>query len=236
MPAAVELRRIRELGAGEDLLRGDGPDQIEEGAGHRCFAVVDVVGQRCFFSEAAGGEEAASGNRFGRHLGEHAGRLEDRHLLSERGQHVAGVALPAMVRVHADMEYEVGRGLPLGRDQDSDRIGSGEGDHATAGPKVDLSGQPFHVVDGEPPRYAAGADVAAVEGLDDQGDVVGAAEAVRGQVSSRSGAYSAGGPAGAPTAPGMDVMPVGSWSGTRSSARISMADTYMDRKTVKARS
>ena len=93
---------------------------------------------------------------------------------------MAAVTPAAVIRVDGDVEHQAGDRLPLGGDEDADRVGTLEGDHAAAGPEVHLPAQPLHVVHRQAPGSSAGADVAAFVRVDDEGHVVRTAETVGG--------------------------------------------------------
>ena len=71
-------------------------------------------------------------------LGYEARWSQNRELRSERGEQVTAVPLAPMIGMHGDPVDER-PGRPLGADQDADRIGAGEGDHAAAAPDLQVA-------------------------------------------------------------------------------------------------
>src|SRR4051812_4801034 len=95
---------------------------------------------------------------------------------------MTAMALPEMIRMDRDLVNE-GAGRPLGADQDADRVGAREGDHAAAAPDLKLA-------DGSLERRRRHRRLAgkvrrpaAVQRIDEEPDVIGTAEPVRTQCS-----------------------------------------------------
>ena len=125
-------------------------------------------------------EESASGGVAGGDLGDEVRRAEDRELGAKRGEEMAAVPLAEMIGVHGDAEHERLR-RALAADQDADRLLGVEGDHAARAPEVQLANLLLESGDGERRRPGKVRKAAAIPGVDEQRDVVGAAEAVGAQ-------------------------------------------------------
>src|SRR4051812_2169145 len=90
---------------------------------------------------------------------------------------MAAMPLPLMVGVHGDLVHERTPGS-FGADKDADRVRTRERDHAAAAPDLQVADRPLE--EGRRHRRFAGEvwRPAAIQPLDQQPDVVGAAEAV----------------------------------------------------------
>src|SRR5262249_58027283 len=84
-------------------------------------------------------------------LGEEGRRTEDRQLRRQRGQEMAAVAPPPVVRVDRDA-MDQGVGGALAADQHSDRGLPLEGDHAGGAPDVELTDLALERLRGEGTR------------------------------------------------------------------------------------
>ena len=143
------------------------------------ITLQDVVGQERFFDVSAGAEQLARRRERLGDFGDHSRRSQNRQLRAERGEQVTAVALPPMVGMDGDLVDE-GAGRPLGADQDADRVGAREGDHAAAAPDLEVADRPLE--GGRRHRRLAGEvrSPAAIQRIDEQPDVIRAAEPVRG--------------------------------------------------------
>src|SRR4029079_19094139 len=80
---------------------------------------------------------AAGGQRLGS-FANHSRGAKNREFRTKRSEQVVAVPLPLMVRVYGDPVNEsTGRTLPP--DQDSDRVRTGERDHAAAAPDLQVA-------------------------------------------------------------------------------------------------
>ena len=93
------------------------------------------------------------------------------------------MTLSPMIGMDSDLVDE-STGRPLGADQDADRVGAREGDHAAAAPDLKVADRPLER--GRRHRRIVGKvrRPAAIQRVDEKHDVVGAAEAVRAHRSS----------------------------------------------------
>ena len=102
----------------------------------------DVVCQERFPDIPACAEQLAGrAERLG-DFGDDSGGAENRELRAERGEQVTAMTLSPMIGMDGDCVDE-GTGRPLGADQDSDRVGSREGDHEAAAPDLKVADRPF---------------------------------------------------------------------------------------------
>ena len=87
------------------------------------------------------------------------------------------MTLPPMIGMDGDLVDE-GTGRPLGADQDADRVGAREGDHAAAAPDLQVADRPLER--GRRHRRLVGKvrRPAAIQRVDEKPDVVRAAEAI----------------------------------------------------------
>ena len=138
----------------------------------------DVVGQARFFHVSAGAEQLACRRERLGDFGDHSRRPQNRQLRAERREQVTAVALSPMIGMDGDLVDERAR-RPLGADQDADRVGAREGDHAAAAPDLKVADRPFER--GRRHRRLVGEvrRPAAIQRIDQELDVVGATEAVR---------------------------------------------------------
>src|SRR5262249_18708140 len=83
-------------------------------------------------------EQRAGTRESVRDLGDDSRGPENRELRAERGEEVTTVTLPQMIWMDGDLVDE-GRRRPLRADQDADRIGSRESDHAAAAPDLKVA-------------------------------------------------------------------------------------------------
>ena len=98
----------------------------------------DVVCQERFLDVSAGAEQLAGWRERLGDLGDDSRRAENRELRAERGEQVTAMPLPPMIGMDRDLVDER-TGWPLGADQDADRVGSREGDHAAAAPDLKVA-------------------------------------------------------------------------------------------------
>jgi len=90
------------------------------------------------------------------------------------------MALAELVRTDGDSMHE-GVGRALATDEDADGVLAVEGDHAARAPQVLLADLLFESGDGQRGSGRIVREAAAVPGVDEQRDVVGAAEAIGAQ-------------------------------------------------------
>ena len=176
--------------------------------GHPCAARAsfpsrcrDVVGQERFLHVFAGAEQLAGRGESLGDFGDDPRGAENRELRAERGEQMTAMTLPPMIGMDGDLVDER-TGRPLGADQDADRVGAREGDHAAAAPDLKVADRPLER--GRRHRRLVGKvrRPAAIQRVDEKRDVVRAAEAIRRHRSSHgsdlAGSGSAGrGPGGA---------------------------------------
>ena len=141
------------------------------------FTLQDVVCQDRFLDVSACAEQPAGiGERF-RDFGDDSRGPENRELRAERRQQVTAVTLSPMIGMDGDLVDE-GTGRPLGADQDADRIGAREGDHAAAAPDLKVADRPLERCRRHRRLVGKVRRPAAIQCVDEQPDVVRAAEAI----------------------------------------------------------
>ena len=96
------------------------------------------------------------------------------------------MTLPPMIGMDRDSVDE-GTGRPLGADQDADRIRAREGDHAAAAPHLEVANRPLERGRRHRRLVWKVRRPAPIQRVDEQGNVVCSAEAVR-----RQGLYDPG--------------------------------------------
>ena len=107
----------------------------------RCLGLAPsqhIVGQDRFLNVSACAEKPAGRQERLGDLGDDSWRTEDRELRAERREQVAAMALSPVIGMDGDPVDEGAR-RPLGANQDADRIGAGEGDHAAAAPDLQVA-------------------------------------------------------------------------------------------------
>ena len=181
LPAHLRMSLSEETVGGEIVDRdGDHEPACDRARPRRrSFFVTlqDVVGQERLLDVPARAEQLAGrGERLG-DFGDDSRRAENRELRAERGEQVTAVTLPPMIGMDGDLVDE-GAGRPLGADQDADRIGAREGDHAAAAPDLKVADRPLER--GRRHRRLVGKvrRPAAIQRVDEKPDVVRAAETV----------------------------------------------------------
>ena len=138
----------------------------------------DVVRQERFLDISACAEQPAGGGERLGDFGDDSRRAENRELRAERGEQVTAMTLPPMIGMDGDLVDE-GPGRPLGADQDADRVGAREGDHAAAAPDLQVADRPLERGRRHGRLVGKVRRPAAIQRVDEQPDVVRAAEAIR---------------------------------------------------------
>ena len=138
----------------------------------------DIVCQERFLDISACAEQLAGSDEALGDLGDDSRGAENRELRAERGEQVAAMTLSPMIGMDGDLVDE-GTRRPLGADQDADRVGAREGDHAAAAPDLKVADRPLER--GGRHRRLVGKvrRPAAIQRVDEKPDVIGAAKAVR---------------------------------------------------------
>jgi hypothetical protein len=106
-----------------------------------------------------------------------SGGAENRELRAERGEQVTAMTLSPMIGMDGDLVDER-TGRPLGANQDGDRVGAREGDHAAAAPDLEVADRPLERDRRHRRLVGKVRRPAAIQRADEKLDVVGAAEAV----------------------------------------------------------
>ena len=137
----------------------------------------DVVGHDRFLDVSTSAEQVAGRSESLGNLGDDARGSQNRELRAQRREQVTGMALPPMVGMDRDLVDER-PGRPLGADQDADRVGAREGDHAAAAPDLKIADRPLERFRRNGRLVRKVRRPAPIQGVDQQPDVVGAAEAI----------------------------------------------------------
>ena len=138
----------------------------------------DVVCQLRFLDVSGRAEELAGrGQRLG-DFGDESGWAENRELRAERREQVPPVTLSSMIGMDGDLVNQ-SAGRPLGADHDADRGGAREGDHAAAAPDLQVPDRSLERGRSHLRLVGHVRSPAAIQRVNEQADIVGAAEAVR---------------------------------------------------------
>ena len=141
------------------------------------FTAQDVVCQDRFLGVSAGAEQPAGiGERF-RDLGDDSRGAENREFRAERRQQMMAMTLPPMIGMDRDL-VDKRAVRPFGADQDADRIAAREGDHAAAAPDLKVTDRSLERRRRHRRLVGKVRRPAAIQRVDEQPDVVRAAEAI----------------------------------------------------------
>ena len=138
----------------------------------------NVVCQERFLDISARAEQLAGGGESLGDFGDHSRRAENREFRAERREQVTAMTLPPMIGMDGDLVNE-GPGRPFGADQDADRVGAREGDHAAAAPDLQVADRPLERGRRHLRLVRKVRTPAAIQRVDEKPDVVGATKTIR---------------------------------------------------------
>ena len=142
------------------------------------FTLQDVVCQERFVGISAYAEQLAGRGESLGDFGDDSGGAENRELRAERGEQVAAMTLSPMIGMDGDLVDEGSR-RPLGADQDADRVGTREDNHAAAAPDLKVADRLLERSRRHGRLVGKVRNPAAIQRVGEKRDVVRAAEAVR---------------------------------------------------------
>ena len=143
----------------------------------RPYVIENVVCQAGFLDISGCAEQPASSGQRLRDFGDDSWGAENRELRAERGEQVTAMTLSPMIGMDGDLVDEA-TGRPLCADQNADRVGAREGDHAAAAPDLKVADRPLERGRGHWRLVGKVRRPAAIQRADEKLDVVRAAEAV----------------------------------------------------------
>ena len=150
------------------------------------FTPQDVVCQARFLHVSGCAEQfAGRGERLG-DFGDESGRAQNCELRAQRREQVAAVTLPSMIGMDGDLVNE-GTGRPLGANLDGYRSGARESDHAAAAPDLEVPDRSLERRRSHLRLVGHVRGPAAIQRVNEQTDVVRAAEAICGHRYSTGG-------------------------------------------------
>src|SRR5262245_12376973 len=141
LPARLRMG-LAEQTISREIVHGDRNDEPAGVSRLYVFTLQDVVCQKRFLVISTGTEQPTGGAKSLRDFGDDSRRSQNRQLRPERLEQVVGVALPKMIGMDRNLVDESAR-RPLGADEDADRVGAREGNHAAAAPDLQVANRPL---------------------------------------------------------------------------------------------
>ena len=214
--SAPHARRSPSVSAAfDELVEADRDDErgarVVRGAAGRRGLGAHEVGVAGLSDETRALEETADLRPLGRDLGDDARRSEDRRLVDERRQKMPPVPLPLPSRLDGEPMDVVCLAIPLGRDQDADRLVPLERNHAARRPEPDLTNAALEILDGDRRIGPEVRHPTRVMRRDEQGNVVGPTETISGHDPLRTASGAVRQPAAGRAGPRCAQCSVGFW-------------------------